>query len=117
MIRSPIAPKMRPTHILTPQRVAVTTACRAGTLGTTSWCWLALPSWQPANVPSPGRRDARDVTRRLLLRLPAVLSPIGEVVIDLDDTIERRWGGNIEARGIYRDPVGCSNGPFVKTSG
>ena len=38
------------------------------------------------------RWDARDVARRLLLHLLAVLSPSGEVVIGIDDTIERRWG-------------------------
>jgi hypothetical protein len=25
--------------------------------------------------------------------------------VGLDDTIERRWGRKIQARGIYRDPV------------
>lgn len=63
------------------------------------------------------RWDARDVARRLLLHLLAVLSPSGEVVIGIDDTVERRWGGKIKARGIYRDPVRSSHGHFVKTSG
>jgi hypothetical protein len=63
------------------------------------------------------RWDARDVARRLLLHLLAVLSPSGEVVIGVDDTIERRWGGKIKARGIYRDAVRSSHGHFVKTSG
>ncbi len=63
------------------------------------------------------RWDARDVARRLLLDLLAVLSPSGEVVIGVDDTIERRWGGKIKARGIYRDAVRSSHGHFVKTSG
>jgi hypothetical protein len=40
-----------------------------------------------------------------LLHLLAVLSPRGEVVIGVDDTIERRWGGKIKVRGIYRDAV------------
>jgi hypothetical protein len=31
----------------------------------------------------------------LLLHLLAVLSPSGEVVIGIDDTIERRWGGKM----------------------
>ena len=35
----------------------------------------------------------------------------------LDDTIERRWGAKIAARGIYRDPVRSSHGHFVKASG
>ena len=63
------------------------------------------------------RWDSRDVARRLLLHLIAVFSPSGEVVIAIDDTIERRWGAKIKARGIYRDPVRSSRGQFVKTSG
>jgi hypothetical protein len=63
------------------------------------------------------RWDARDLARRLLLHLLAVLSPSGEVIIGIDDTIERRWGGKIKARGIYRDAVRSSQGQFVKTSG
>ncbi|MGY3621833.1 hypothetical protein [Bradyrhizobium sp. USDA 10063] len=38
-------------------------------------------------------------------------------MIGLDDTIERRWGTKISARGIYRDPVRSSKGHFVKASG
>ena len=38
-------------------------------------------------------------------------------MIGLDDTIERRWGAKIAARGIYRDPVRSSHGHFVKASG
>ena len=60
---------------------------------------------------------ARWDARRLLLHLLTVLSPSGEVVIGIDDTIERRWGGKIKARGIYRDAVRSSHGHFVKTSG
>ena len=63
------------------------------------------------------RWDARDVARRLLCHLLTVLWPQGEVIIAIDDTIERRWGGKIKARGIYRDPVRSSHGQFVKTSG
>jgi hypothetical protein len=39
------------------------------------------------------------------------------MVLALDDTIERRWGRHIRARGIYRDPVRSSDGHFVKASG
>ncbi len=39
------------------------------------------------------------------------------IIIGLDDTIERRRGAHIRARGIYRDPVRSSHGHFVKTSG
>src|SRR5580704_3515464 len=45
------------------------------------------------------------------------LVPSGAVVVGLDDTIERRWGAKIKARGIYRDPVRSSHGHFVKASG
>jgi hypothetical protein len=68
-------------------------------------------------VLNQARWDARDVARRLLLHLLAVLLPSGEVVIGIDDTIERRWGSKIKARGIYRDAVRSSHGHFVKTSG
>jgi hypothetical protein len=63
------------------------------------------------------RWNAREVARRLLLHLLTTLAPSGEVIIAIDDTIERRWGGRIKARGIYRDPVRSSHGHFVKTSG
>jgi hypothetical protein len=39
------------------------------------------------------------------------------VVVGLDETIERRRGGKIAAKGIYRDPVRSSKEFFVKTSG
>ena len=39
------------------------------------------------------------------------------MVIGIDDTIERRWGARIKARGIYRDPVRSGHGHFVKASG
>lgn len=68
-------------------------------------------------VLSKARWDTRDMARRLLLHLVDRLAPEGEVVIGVDDTIERRWGAKIKARGIYRDPVRSSKGHFVKTSG
>ena len=55
---------------------------------------------------------------RLLLRLlVAVCIPRGVVVVGLDDTIERRRGEQIQAKGIYRDPVRSSHAHFVKVSG
>jgi hypothetical protein len=39
------------------------------------------------------------------------------VVIGIEDTIERRWGPKIKARGIYRDAVHSTKGQFVETSG
>lgn len=60
---------------------------------------------------------SRGLSRCLLRLLIAALVPSGPVVVGLDDTIERRWGGKIRARGIYRDPVCSSHGHFVKASG
>jgi hypothetical protein len=51
---------------------------------------------------------------RLLLN---TFLPTGPVVIGIDETIERRWGAKIKAKGIYRDPVRSSKSHFVKTSG
>jgi hypothetical protein len=39
------------------------------------------------------------------------------LVFGIDETIERRWGARIAARGIYRDAVRSSASHFVKTSG
>jgi hypothetical protein len=61
--------------------------------------------------------SARLVAHRLLRLLVAAFVRQGPVVIGLDDTIERRWGAKIKARGIYRDPVRSSQGHFVKASG
>jgi hypothetical protein len=68
-------------------------------------------------VLSRARWDARAVARRLLLHIIERLLPDGAIVVGIDDSIERRWGARIKARGIYRDPVRSSNGHFVKTSG
>jgi len=62
--------------------------------------------------------SSRAAARQLLLLLVDVFVPAGApVVIGIDDTIERRWGPKIRARGIYRDPVRSSKGHFVKASG
>ena len=63
------------------------------------------------------RWDSHAVARKLLLLIVRRFAPSGAIVIGLDDTIERRWGPKISARGIYRDPVRSSHGHFVKTSG
>lgn len=55
--------------------------------------------------------------RRLLLALMEAFVPKGPLVMGLDDTIERRRGAKIAAKGIYYDPVRSSHGHFVKASG
>jgi len=55
---------------------------------------------------------------RLLLRLlVAVCIPQGVVVCGLDDTIERRRGDHITAKGLYRAPGRSSQAHFVKVRG
>src|SRR6186997_320923 len=68
-------------------------------------------------VLSRARWDGRAVAHKLLAQVLDAFLPAGEVVIGIDDTIERRWGAKIKARGIYRDPVRSSHGHFVKASG
>jgi hypothetical protein len=67
---------------------------------------LSRAAWSP-------RTGARSLLRMLI----EAFVPNGPVVLALDDTIERRWGRRIKARGIYRDPVRSSDAHFVKTSG
>lgn len=98
------------------------------------------PTWHPplvlvaGTVLGPGRRAApdvanfhcvlsrdrwsgRDLARRLLTDLVAPFVPEGPVIVGIDETIERRWGARISARGIYRDPVRSSKPHVVKASG
>lgn len=63
------------------------------------------------------RWSSRAAARILLAVVVGTLVPAGPVVIGIDETIERRWGPKITARGIYRDPVRSSHGHFVKASG
>jgi DDE superfamily endonuclease len=63
------------------------------------------------------RWNSRSASRVLLGLLMQAFAPSGPMLVGLDDTIERRWGKKIQARGIYRDPVRSSRSHFVKTSG
>jgi len=63
------------------------------------------------------RWSGQAAARCLLKLLVAAFAPDGPVVVGIDETIERRWGARIKARGIYRDPVRSSRGHFVKASG
>jgi hypothetical protein len=61
--------------------------------------------------------SSRQASRILFNLLVATFAADGVIVMGLDDTLERRWGKRIGARGIYRDPVRSSHEHFVKTSG
>lgn len=62
------------------------------------WSWLAL-------------------SQTVLLLLVTTFAATGTLIFGVDDTIERRWGLKIRARGIYRDPLRSSHSHFVKASG
>jgi hypothetical protein len=57
------------------------------------------------------------VSRVLLGLLVATFAPTGPIVLGIDDTLERRWGKKIAAKGVYRDAVRSSKEFFVKCSG
>src|SRR5213082_153884 len=97
--------------LLAPGRRTVTAALRVTGLDRTAGFAVYH------RVLSTARWSARAVAHRLLLVLVTTFVRDGPVVVGIDDTIERRWGARIEARGIYRDPVRSSRGHFVKASG
>jgi len=61
--------------------------------------------------------DLRRGSQILLGLLVEQFAPEGPLLFGIDDTIERRWGPQIRARGIYRDPVRSSHSHLVKASG
>lgn len=68
---------------------------------------LNRATWSPLAVSAV-------LLRVLLTNLDRSDTPL---VFGLDETIERRWGPQIAARGIYRDAARSSKSHFVKVSG
>jgi DDE superfamily endonuclease len=68
-------------------------------------------------VLSRARWSGCAAARLLLGLLVHTFVPTGPVILGVDDTIERRRGKRIKAKGIYRDPVRSSDAHFVKASG
>jgi hypothetical protein len=61
--------------------------------------------------------SSKQASRILLeLLMKAFVGEEAPLVVGVDETLERRRGKNIEAKGIYRDPVRSSHSHFVKTS-
>ena len=56
-------------------------------------------------------------SRILLGLLLSAFDTGGPLVFGIDETLERRWGKKIKAKGIYRDAVRSSHSHFVKCSG
>ena len=58
-----------------------------------------------------------EASRILLGLLLNAFDTGGVLVFGIDETLERRWGKKIKAKGIYRDAVRSSHSHFVKCSG
>jgi hypothetical protein len=97
--------------ILAPGKRTVSSALRAMGLGQQK-CFhryhrvLSHASWSSV-----------EASRILLQTLVKVLVPEGPLVVGIDETLERRYGKKIAAKGIYRDPVRSTHENFVKSSG
>jgi hypothetical protein len=62
--------------------------------------------------------SSREVSRVLLGLLVETFVPEGDpLVVGIDETLERRYGKKIAAKGVYRDPVRSTHENFVKSSG
>jgi hypothetical protein len=97
--------------ILAPGKRTVCAALRAlGLSRTKQWT-------RYHRVLNRARWSSRAASRVLLGLLVAAFAPTGPLVLGIDETIERRWGPQIAARGLYRDAVRSSKDYFVKVSG
>jgi hypothetical protein len=64
------------------------------------------------------RCSSREASRVLLGVLVETFVPKGDpLVVGIDETLERRYGKKIAAKGVYRDPVRSTHEHFVKSSG
>ena len=98
--------------ILAPGRRTVSSALRAMGLGPEK------RFHRYHRVLSRARWSSREVARVLLGLLVEAFVPEGSpLVVGIDETLERRYGRKISARGVYRDPVRSTHGHFVKSSG
>src|SRR5215210_5607249 len=62
--------------------------------------------------------SSRKVGRVLLGLLLEAFVPEGDpLILGIDETLERRYGRKISARGVYRDPVRSNHETSVKSSG
>jgi hypothetical protein len=57
------------------------------------------------------------VSRVLLGLLVKAFVSDGPLVVGIDETLERRWGKKIAAKGVYRDPVRSTHENFVRAIG
>jgi hypothetical protein len=68
-------------------------------------------------VLSRAKWSSMEASRILLDSLVEAFVPEGDpLVVGIDETLERRWGKRIAAKGVYRDPVRSTHETFVKSS-
>jgi predicted hydrolase (HD superfamily) len=58
-----------------------------------------------------------EASRVLMGLVVKAFVPEGPLVLGIDETLERRYGKKIRAKGVYRDPVRSTHENFVKSSG
>jgi hypothetical protein len=68
-------------------------------------------------VLSRARWSSLEASRILLGVLIGTFVGEGRLIVGIDETLERRYGKKILARGVYRDPVRSTHEEFVKSSG
>jgi hypothetical protein len=97
--------------ILTPAQRTVTAALRVVGLGHS-------PHFQRYHrVLNRASWSSLAVSRVLLRLLVAAFVPDGPLVVGVDETLERRTGAKIAAKGVYRDAVRSTHSHFVKATG
>jgi hypothetical protein len=97
--------------ILTPGRHTVTNVLRV--LGRQH-----TPHFQNFHrVLNRARWSSRKAARLLLAQLVRVFAPDGPVLLGIDETLERRQGEKIAARGVYRDAARSSRAYLNKAGG
>jgi hypothetical protein len=67
-------------------------------------------------VLSRARWSSLQASRILLGLLLEAFVGEGPLILGVDETLERRWGKKISAKGVYRDPVRSTHETFVKSS-
>jgi hypothetical protein len=67
---------------------------------------LSRPSW-----------SSREASRILVGLLVEAFVGEGPLILGIDETLQRRWGQKISAKGVYRDPVRSTHENLVKSSG
>ena len=97
--------------ILAKGRRTVTSALRAvGHTQTADWA-------KYHHVLNRAQWSGLELSARLLCLLVATWAPAGGITVDVDETLERRWGPRIRKRGHWRDSLASSKQVNVSSSG